>query len=722
VFANDKYLQLYSTTADLIVPGVSFELLARRGAERGQYPAAIGRIEEWLAERIAIHRSGATSLVQRLDNGRVLRIVERRMPDGHTVGFRMDITELVDAKDAAQAATRAKSRFLANVSHELRTPMNAVLGMLELLRKTELTPRQADYAAKSESAARALLVLLNDVLDFSKAEAGKMVLEIRPFRIDHLLNDLSATLQAKLGDKPLTLSFEVDPGLPPGLMGDGLRLQQILANLGDNAIKFTRQGSVRVSVAIIRSSVTGVTLEFGVHDTGIGIAAADHARIFNGFVQAETSMARRFGGSGLGIAISRKLVELMGGELLVDSEPGKGSRFHFRLTLPELSDHPGAMDARMLAIPVSRQLPLAPPEPDKAAVTKQERLTGMRILVVEDNIVNQQVAREMLEHEGASVRIACDGMEALAALSAPVLAYDIVLMDLQMPVMDGFTATRQIRQNPKLQSLPIVAMTANAMASDREACLDAGMNDHLGKPFDLNNLVQVLWRHVRPEAVTVPALSQDQPLLPALSSAVLGAAGAASVDLATALDRLGGKLDIYQRMMERFLGELMPMPVQLQTQVEQGDLDAASRILHTLKGVAGTLGAMTLAAQAAEGERQLVLLKSPEDRQDMVRQLGAVIGAAAKGFNVLLLLLQRDHKPQTTPSEAVENVAMRTAALRQLADLLSDSDMAATDVMSALSRRFGSVAGFDLDPLDQAIAMLDFDAALGLCRELLEES
>jgi HPt (histidine-containing phosphotransfer) domain-containing protein len=164
------------------------------------------------------------------------------------------------------------------------------------------------------------------------------------------------------------------------------------------------------------------------------------------------------------------------------------------------------------------------------------------------------------------------------------------------------------------------------------------------------------------------------------------------------------------------------MPVQLQTQVEQGDLDAASRILHTLKGVAGTLGAMTLAAQAAEGERQLVLLKSPEDRQDMVRQLGAVIGAAAKGFNVLLLLLQRDHKPQTTPSEAVENVAMRTAALRQLADLLSDSDMAATDVMSALSRRFGSVAGFDLDPLDQAIAMLDFDAALGLCRELLEES
>ena len=722
VFANDKYRQLYATTADLIEPGVSFERLARIGAERGQYPAAIGRVEEWLAERMATHRAGGTSLVQRIDNGRVLRTVERRMPDGHTVGFRMDITELVDAKEAAQAATRAKSRFLANVSHELRTPMNGVLGMLELLRKTDLTARQADYAAKSENAARGLMTLLNDVLDFSKAEAGRMVLEIRPFRMDHLLNDLMSTLQAKLGDKPLKLLFDIDPALPPGLVGDSLRMQQILVNLGDNAIKFTSHGEVQVSVSMVRRSLSGVTLEIGVKDTGIGIAAEDRVRIFSGFVQAETSMTRRFGGSGLGVAISRNLVELMGGELLVDSEPGKGSRFHFRVTLPESADQPNPVDKLAQAIPKAQPMPLASPKPDAAAVTKQERLTGMRILVVEDNIVNQQVAREMLEHEGATVRIAGDGMEALAALSSPVLAYDIVLMDLQMPVMDGFTATRQIRQDPKLRSLPIVAMTANAMASDRDACLDAGMNDHLGKPFDLKNLVQVLWRHVAHEKVAAPAPSQDHGSLPAFSSAVLGAAGAASVDLATAVDRLGGKLDIYQRMMDRFLAELMPMPIQLQAQVEQGDLDAASRTLHTLKGVAGTLGAMTLAAQAAEAERQLAALASEGDRLDMVRQFGAVIGAAAKGLNVLLLLLQRDHQPQTMPSEAAENVAMRMAVLRQLADLLSDSDMAATDVMSALKHRFGSAAGVDLDPLDRAIAMLDFEVALGLCHELLEAS
>ncbi|MBC7716239.1 MAG: PAS-domain containing protein, partial [Pseudorhodobacter sp.] len=345
VLCNDKYRQIYPSMAHLMVPGATFESIIRAGAEDGEYVEALGRVEAWVTERIAAHRSGNSNLIQPLANGRTLRIVERKLPDGHIVGFRVDITELMQATTEAQKASLAKSQFLANMSHEIRTPMNAILGMLALLRRTELTSRQADYAVKTEGAARSLLGLLNDILDFSKVEAGKMTLDPHPFRFDMLMRDLGVILSANAGAKPLEVLFDIDPTLPRHLMGDAMRLQQVLINLGGNAIKFTPSGEVVVSARVLQRSASDVTLKVAVRDTGIGIAPENQARIFSGFTQAEASTTRRFGGTGLGVAISQRLVTLMGAELKLDSALGQGTTFHFTLTLPVLADADAGADA-----------------------------------------------------------------------------------------------------------------------------------------------------------------------------------------------------------------------------------------------------------------------------------------------------------------------------------------------------------------------------------------
>jgi PAS domain S-box-containing protein len=639
VFCNEKYREIYSGVADLIVPGVAFEDLIRAGAERGHYTGAIGRVDEWVEERVAAHLASNTVLLQKLEDGRSLRIVERKMADGHIVGFRIDISELVRSTEAAQQASRAKSQFLANMSHELRTPMNAVLGMLTLLRKTDLSPRQADYAAKSDDAARALMGLLNEILDFSKIEAGKMTLDPKHFRMDHLLRDLSVILSANIGDKPVEVLFDIDPLLPRALVGDAMRLQQVLINLSGNAIKFTAQGEVVVRMEVVAQDDVQVTLTISVRDSGIGISPENQARIFSGFTQAEASTTRRFGGTGLGVAISQRFAELMGGELKLESALGHGSTFYFTITLPlapstiaaagelaqpdtvsfaqplralvvddnsiarevlarmghslgwtvdvadsgesalELLQTQSATGISYQALFIDWQMPgldgwqtcerirnldlagLAPvivmvtahgrellsmrtddeqamldgflvkpvtasmlfdavvdarsgtnhahPSNSDTAVNHQ-RLAGMRLLLVEDNLNNQQVARELLQDEGAFVQIANNGQEGLDALVSATQPFDVVLMDLQMPVMDGFTAARSIRQDLQMHTLPIVAMTANAMATDRDECLVAGMNDHAGKPFDLNHLVRVLRKQAgRTESVDAPALMPE---------------------------------------------------------------------------------------------------------------------------------------------------------------------------------------------------------------------
>ena len=862
VLCNQQHRDLYVLNADMLVPGNTFEQIVRAGAERGHHEAAIGRIDEWVAERLATHRQPSSRLIQRLGDGRVLRIVERRMIDGHAVGFRVDITELVHATEAAQEASRSKSQFLANMSHEIRTPMNAILGMLALLRKTELTTRQADYASKTEGAARSLLGLLNDILDFSKVEAGKMTLDPNPFRIDQLLRDLSVILSANVGAKPVEVLFDIDPALPRHLVGDAMRLQQVLINLGGNAIKFTAQGEVVVSMAVVAREANAVTVEIAVRDTGIGIAPENQARIFSGFTQAEASTTRRFGGTGLGVAISQRLVGLMGAELKLDSALGQGSRFHFRITLPVVAvdaqdsaedscnDHPrdaarpaiaapaaplralviddnptarevlermclslgwgvdtadsGAAALALLqaraaggvayqAVFIDWQMPgldgwqtsqriralgltgdapvvvmvtahgremlaqrseaeqalldgflVKPvtasmlfdavvdarsereqPHPSRGVrASAEHRLAGLHLLVVEDNLNNQQVARELLEGEGAIVQIANHGQEAVEAVAAAAPPFDVVLMDLQMPVMDGFTATRRIRHDLGLPTLPIVAMTANAMASDREACLAAGMNDHVGKPFDLDHLVRVLRKHagrqVAPERAAVAAA--------ALPAAVLHAAAAAGVDIDATLNRLGGEREVYQRMLRTFVRDLAAMPAQLQAQAAQGDALSASQWLHTLKGLAATLGIAALSADAAQGEKQLAGGAARDDAADAVARACApvieAIKAAGPGLAALLQALQATD-PEPAPVGAAPMLTLDTdaflAALGALTEQLGNADMAATDTFGELRRQFGVVFGERLGPIDETIGALDFERALRLCDELRHE-
>jgi PAS domain S-box-containing protein len=403
------------------------------------------------------------------------------------IAMRTDITAnkllqqtLELARQEAENATLSKGQFLANMSHEIRTPMNAILGMLKLLEATTLNPRQLDYASKAEGAAQSLLGLINDILDFSKIDAGKMTLEVRSFELDKLVRDLCVITSASAANKPVEVRFEVDDLAPKVLMGDALRLQQVLINLCSNAIKFTNQGDVVISISAISQDDASATLRFAVQDSGIGIAPENQQSIFDSFSQAEASTTRRFGGTGLGLAISRQLVTLMGGALQLTSAVGQGSTFWFDLALP-IDQQPQAHAQTDAG--------------DTAGLEAALPLEGMRLLVVEDNLINQQVAQELLSAQGAVVTLADNGQLGVDAVYQAMAAntpFDAVLMDLQMPVMDGLSATRLLRHDTALAGLPIIAMTANAMDSDRQSCLAAGMNNHVGKPFNLGQLVRLL--------------------------------------------------------------------------------------------------------------------------------------------------------------------------------------------------------------------------------------
>ena len=411
----------------------------------------------------------AAARVVRDGNGRVSRLT----------GVNFDITEvkrseeaLSHAVTAAEEASRSKSQFLANMSHEIRTPMNAILGMLKLLQNTELTVRQSDYASKTEGAARSLLGLLNDILDFSKVEAGKMTLDPRVFHVDQLLRDLSVILSANVGAKDIEVLFDIDPALPPYLVGDDMRLQQVLINLGGNAIKFTTSGEVVLRLRVFEQTNSQVVIEFYMRDSGIGIASENQAHIFSGFSQAEASTTRRFGGTGLGLAISSRLVGLLGGSLALDSALGQGSTFHFR-------------------VPFS----VASAPPSEAPLRDLRALDAMPALIVEDNDVARTVLRVMALSLGWQVDVVASGAEALARVDERAttgkVPYAAIFLDWQMSGMDGWQTCQQIRQRPSGDQVPIIVMVTaygREMLSQRSGAEQALLNGFLVKPVTTSML------------------------------------------------------------------------------------------------------------------------------------------------------------------------------------------------------------------------------------------
>jgi signal transduction histidine kinase len=372
-----------------------------------------------------------------------------------------------EAMRSAQAANQAKSDFLANISHELRTPMNGVIGMLDMALERELAPDLAEQLHTAQSCAYALLSLLNDILDLSKIEAGKMTLEKIPIDLRALLADCVKAHQPKAAENTVVLHLDVSPDVPREIQGDPLRIRQIVANLVSNAVKFTEHGVVEVRAEGKFFEAGKYQLQITVKDNGTGIPADKLLSIFNKFTQADGSVSRRFGGTGLGLAITRSLVELHGGEVNVESELGRGSTFTVKLPCEAVAVHGSPLQEP--ALPA-----VASPAPESASST-------VRILVVEDNHVNQKVVTAVLRKRGFSIELANDGQEALNKLEKSA-AFDLVLMDVQMPVLDGLEATRLIRKEPRWDRLPIIAMTAHAMNGDKERCLEAGMNGYISKP------------------------------------------------------------------------------------------------------------------------------------------------------------------------------------------------------------------------------------------------
>jgi two-component system sensor histidine kinase/response regulator len=768
-----------------------------------------------------------------------------------------EVQERVLAEQKAEEATRAKSEFLANMSHEIRTPMNAIIGMAHLALKTDLNAKQYDYLKKVDISAKSLLGIINDILDFSKIEAGKMDMESVDFQLEDALDNISTLVGIKTQEKRLELLFKTDPSVPTALIGDPLRLGQVLINLSNNAVKFTDAGEIIVSTELVKKDGAQATLKFSVQDTGVGMTAEQAAKLFQPFAQADSSTTRKYGGTGLGLTISKRLAEMMGGEIWVESEPGQGSTFSFtanfglgkekakkrfkpsqdlrgmkvlvvddnatsRVILQEMlesfsfevslaasgeegiteledanedkpfelvimdwkmpgmdgieaskriKDHEGLnkipaiilvtaygreeiiqqaegvgldgfllkpVNPSMLFDNILQAFGEAVPETSRVVQRHEqeaevlEHVRGANVLLVEDNEINQQVAKEILEGAGLVVTIANNGLEAVNAVKAG--NYDAVLMDVQMPVMDGYTATKAIRKwefgmgNEGNDPIPIIAMTAHAMAGDEDKSLQAGMNGHVAKPIDPDQLFSTLQKWIKPSEKRVQV---QQPEIPAKGPEAVQTIpeeeglpeSLPEFDLADGLKRLQGNKKLYRRLLLSFATDYSGAANDIRIALEAKDFERTHSLVHNIKGLAGNLSATDLQASAVNLEK---LVKGVQKNTPPAKELNLSFSELEIALNRALASAQSlvasdeenacklsDEEITAIPSELAQDIGKRIRVAAEMGDVMTlnaiaEEIRARSDSCIPLSKQIVQMAeDFDLDGIQKLAEALD---------------